>query len=176
MAPRSRPQELGPPLLGDPPSAALLPKKLRSPILPGCYPALASEALRVLAQHPSQPFKTKRSKSMFLNRITLIGFTGQEPKTFATQAGKEITRVSVATTKRYQQDSRMKREDAMARLCALRRRCPLRSQSSQRCTRPCRRRTDVPRIQSDHGVGHRTCQCPMANYRNHCRVDQSSRP
>jgi single-strand DNA-binding protein len=45
---------------------------------------------------------------MFLNRITLIGFTGQEPKTFATQAGKEITRLSVATTRRYQQDSEWK--------------------------------------------------------------------
>ncbi|NUQ29758.1 MAG: single-stranded DNA-binding protein [Acidobacteriaceae bacterium] len=45
---------------------------------------------------------------MFLNRITLIGFTGQEPKTFATPAGKEITRLSVATTRRYQQESEWK--------------------------------------------------------------------
>ena len=28
---------------------------------------------------------------MFLNRITLIGFTGKEPKTAVTQSGKEIT-------------------------------------------------------------------------------------
>ena len=45
---------------------------------------------------------------MFLNRTTLIGFTGQEPKTFTTQSGKEITRLSVATTRRYQQDSEWK--------------------------------------------------------------------
>jgi single-strand DNA-binding protein len=45
---------------------------------------------------------------MFLNRMTLIGFTGQEPKTFSTPAGKEIARLSVATTKRYQQDSEWK--------------------------------------------------------------------
>jgi single-strand DNA-binding protein len=45
---------------------------------------------------------------MFLNRTILIGFTGQEPRTFATQAGKEITRLSVATTRRYQQDSEWK--------------------------------------------------------------------
>ncbi len=45
---------------------------------------------------------------MFLNRTTLIGFTGQEPKTFATPSGKEITRLSVATTRRYQQDSEWK--------------------------------------------------------------------
>jgi single-strand DNA-binding protein len=47
---------------------------------------------------------------MFLNRTTLIGFTGQEPKTFATQSGKEITRLSVATTRRYQQDSEWKQK------------------------------------------------------------------
>ena len=45
---------------------------------------------------------------MYLNRVTLIGFTGQEPKTFATKSGKEITRLSVATTSRYQQDSERK--------------------------------------------------------------------
>ena len=45
---------------------------------------------------------------MYLNRVTLIGFTGQEPKTFATQAGKEITRLLLATTKRHQQDSKWK--------------------------------------------------------------------
>jgi single-strand DNA-binding protein len=47
---------------------------------------------------------------MFLNRTTLIGFTGQEPKTFATQSGKEINRLSVATTRRYQQDSEWKQK------------------------------------------------------------------
>ncbi len=47
---------------------------------------------------------------MFLNRTTLIGFTGQEPKTFATQSGKEVTRLSVATTRRYQQDSEWKKK------------------------------------------------------------------
>jgi single-strand DNA-binding protein len=45
---------------------------------------------------------------MFLNRTTLIGFTGQDPRTSATQAGREITRLSVATTRRYQQDSEWK--------------------------------------------------------------------
>jgi single-strand DNA-binding protein len=45
---------------------------------------------------------------MFLNRSSLIGFTGQEPKTYATQSGKEITRLSVATTRRYQKDSEWK--------------------------------------------------------------------
>jgi single-strand DNA-binding protein len=45
---------------------------------------------------------------MFLNRTTLIGFTGQEPKTFATPSGKEITRLSVATTRRYEHNSEWK--------------------------------------------------------------------
>jgi single-strand DNA-binding protein len=45
---------------------------------------------------------------MYLNRITLIGFTGQDSKTSATQAGTEVTRFSLVTTKRYQQDSEWK--------------------------------------------------------------------
>ena len=45
---------------------------------------------------------------MYLNRVSLIGFTGQQQKTLATRTGKEITRLSVATTRRYQQDSEWK--------------------------------------------------------------------
>jgi single-stranded DNA-binding protein len=45
---------------------------------------------------------------MYMNRITLIGFTGHDAKAAATQAWKEITRFSLATTKRYQQDSEWK--------------------------------------------------------------------
>ena len=45
---------------------------------------------------------------MYLNRVSLIGFTGQQPKTLATRTGNEITRLSVATTRRYQQDSEWK--------------------------------------------------------------------
>jgi single-strand DNA-binding protein len=45
---------------------------------------------------------------MYMNRITLIGFTGQDAKTATTQKGKEVTRFSLATTKRYQQDSEWK--------------------------------------------------------------------
>jgi single-strand DNA-binding protein len=43
-----------------------------------------------------------------MNRITLIGFTGQDAKPAATQTGKEITRFALATTKRYQQDAEWK--------------------------------------------------------------------
>jgi len=35
---------------------------------------------------------------MYMNRITLIGFTGQDAKPAATQTGKEVTRFSLATT------------------------------------------------------------------------------
>ena len=83
------------------------PEKPCSQILAGCYPALAGEASKVLAQHLSQPFRTKE-QTMYLNRVTLIGFTGQQPKTLATRTGKELTRLSVATTRRYQQDSEWK--------------------------------------------------------------------
>lgn len=38
---------------------------------------------------------------MYMNRVTLVGFTGAEAKHTATQGGKEITRFSLATTKRY---------------------------------------------------------------------------
>ena len=38
---------------------------------------------------------------MYLNRVTLLGFTGRDAKTSATPSGKNITRLSVATTKRY---------------------------------------------------------------------------
>ena len=38
---------------------------------------------------------------MHLNRVTLVGFTGRDAKTSATTGGKNITRLSVATTKRY---------------------------------------------------------------------------
>lgn len=36
-----------------------------------------------------------------LNRITLLGNVGSEPKTAATQSGRQVTRFSLATNKRY---------------------------------------------------------------------------
>src|SRR5581483_8076272 len=43
----------------------------------------------------------KEQTPMFLNRVILIGFTGRDAKTSATAAGKNMTKLSVATTKRY---------------------------------------------------------------------------
>jgi single-strand DNA-binding protein len=40
-----------------------------------------------------------------LNRITLLGNTGREVKTASTAAGKPVTRLSVATNKRYKDDA-----------------------------------------------------------------------
>lgn len=45
---------------------------------------------------------------MFLNRVTLIGFTGSDVKHAATQGGKEISQFSVATTKRYKSGNEWK--------------------------------------------------------------------
>ncbi len=46
---------------------------------------------------------------MFVNRVTLSGFTGQDPKVSTiAQSGREVTRFSVATTRRYQQQSEWK--------------------------------------------------------------------
>ena len=38
---------------------------------------------------------------MYMNRVTLIGFTGRDAKTSATPGGRNLTKLSVATTKRY---------------------------------------------------------------------------
>jgi single-strand DNA-binding protein len=45
---------------------------------------------------------------MFMNRVTLIGFLGQDAKLSSTQTGREVVRLSVATTRRFQQDSEWK--------------------------------------------------------------------
>ena len=45
---------------------------------------------------------------MFMNRITLVGFAGADAKQIATQGGKEITRFSLATTKRYKSGNEWK--------------------------------------------------------------------
>jgi hypothetical protein len=73
------------------------------------YPTLADEGLEVLARNiQANHFKLKRNSHMYINRITLIGFAGQDAKAAATQTGREVTRFSLATTKRYQQDSEWK--------------------------------------------------------------------
>lgn len=38
---------------------------------------------------------------MTINRVTLVGFTGKDARNSATQSGRSITKLSVATTKRY---------------------------------------------------------------------------
>lgn len=45
---------------------------------------------------------------MYMNRVTLVGFTGADAKQIATQNGKEITRFSLATTKRYKSGNEWK--------------------------------------------------------------------
>ena len=38
---------------------------------------------------------------MNINRVTLVGFTGKDAQNTSTQNGRSVTRLSVATTKRY---------------------------------------------------------------------------
>jgi single-strand DNA-binding protein len=38
---------------------------------------------------------------MNINRVTLVGFAGKDARSSSTQNGKSITKLSVATTKRY---------------------------------------------------------------------------
>ena len=108
MALPSRPQDHGPPVSEETPSAPLLPRKALLPDLGRLLPRSRRRGLEGVGATPRPTTQIEGAKLMYLNRVTLIGFTGQEPKTFATQSGKEITRLSVATTRRYQQDSEWK--------------------------------------------------------------------
>jgi hypothetical protein len=74
---------------------------------------------------PKTPF-TKGPNSMSINRVTLAGFTGKDARSSSTQNGKSMTKLSVATTKRY--------KDAQ--------------QHSNRRSRLHRRRVDLPRIRA----------------------------
>jgi single-strand DNA-binding protein len=47
---------------------------------------------------------------MYTNRVTLIGFLGQDARVASTETGREVVRLSVATTRRYQQDSEWKQK------------------------------------------------------------------
>jgi len=38
---------------------------------------------------------------MYLNRVTIAGFTGKDARNSSTQGGRSVTKLSVATTKRY---------------------------------------------------------------------------
>jgi len=38
---------------------------------------------------------------MIINRVTLAGFTGKDARNSSTQGGRSVTKLSVATTKRY---------------------------------------------------------------------------
>jgi hypothetical protein len=54
------------------------------------YPTLAGEGLEVLARNTqANYFKPKRNSHMYMNRITLIGFTGQDAKAAATQTDRQ---------------------------------------------------------------------------------------
>ncbi len=109
MALPSRPQEQGPAVSGDPPSAALLPRKAPLPDLVRLLPRSRRRGLEGVGATPKPTIENKSKEQVYVSqRTSLIGFTGQEPKTFATQSGKEITRLSVTTTRRYQQDSEWK--------------------------------------------------------------------
>ena len=50
----------------------------------------------------------KESTPMFINRITLAGFVGADARHSATQKGKEITRFSLATSKRHREGEQRK--------------------------------------------------------------------
>src|SRR5581483_1780194 len=90
------------------PSAALRPFRFAPrvgdpPRLDSCYPGLACDAAGALAQlSPKSIFRKERNQPhMNINRVTLAGFTGKLPETRSLAAGKHLTKLSVATTKRF---------------------------------------------------------------------------
>jgi single-strand DNA-binding protein len=50
---------------------------------------------------PNAPSQKGNKLTMNINRITIIGFTGKDARHSSTQNGKSVTKLSVATTKRY---------------------------------------------------------------------------
>src|SRR3954454_11258387 len=149
------------------------PEKRCSQVLSGCYPALASEASKVLAQHLSQPFKTKGA-IMYLNRVTLIGFTGQQPKTLATRTGKELTRLSVATTRRFQQDAEWK-EKTQWHDCVL---CGATAHFAATLPKGSHvlieGGTHLPGVRAECRIRDGRYQSALASNRDCCRIDQTS--
>jgi len=62
-------------------------------------PDLAGQA-GVALRNPKSIFR-KEQNFMTINRITLAGFTGKDARSSSTQNGRSMTKLSVATTKRY---------------------------------------------------------------------------
>jgi len=69
---------------------------------------------------------------MYLNRVTLIGFTGQEARTFATQSGKGNDPLVGGHVQTLSTRLGMEGENTMARLCSVRGLCSIRRQSPEK--------------------------------------------
>jgi single-strand DNA-binding protein len=54
---------------------------------------------------------------MNINRVTLAGFTGKDARTSATQNGRSMTRLSVATSKRYKDAQQQWQEKTQWHAC-----------------------------------------------------------
>ncbi len=54
---------------------------------------------------------------MYMNKVILAGFTGRDAKTGATQDGKQVTPLSVATTKRYKDQQQQWQEKTQWHTC-----------------------------------------------------------
>jgi single-strand DNA-binding protein len=62
-------------------------------------PDLAGLA-RVAVRNPKSHFR-RNKLLMNINRVTLAGFAGKDARTSSTQNGRSMTKLSIATTKRY---------------------------------------------------------------------------
>jgi hypothetical protein len=72
------------------------------------FPLQSPRSERGLSTQRTISVQQNRLIFHIMNRVTLVGFTGAEAKHTATQGGKEITRFSLATTKRYKSGNEWK--------------------------------------------------------------------
>jgi len=174
MALPSRPQDHGPLVLGDTPPAALLPRKALLPDLVRLLPRSRRRGLERCWRTTSANHSKPKEQFMYLNRVTLIGFTGQQPKTLATRTGKELTRLSVATTRRYQQDSEWK-EKTQGHDCVL-----YGATAHVAATLPkgshvlIEGGTHLPGVRAECRIRDGRYQSALASNRDCCRIDQNS--
>src|SRR5690242_8408441 len=88
------------------PSAALRPFRFAPrmgdpPWLDSCYPGPRRSGRGIRYQRNPNFYFRKESTFMNINRVTLCGYVGKDARTNMSQNGKSVTRLSIATTKRY---------------------------------------------------------------------------
>ena len=86
------------------------------PRLDSCYPGPRRSGRGLRLAQPKFHFR-KEQIFMNINRVTLAGFAGKDARSSSTLNGRSITKLSIATTKRYKDaTAAVAGKNAMARL------------------------------------------------------------